>query len=257
MQYGVKIVLDQILEERAEGYVEALGIGYGADFNIGIPPLIVPVECKNKKDHRESEGRARTDIIARFSDYPRQSPKILITSPVHYTQTARRLLDENNVQILEIPMDFNNLAELEAVLPKLREKLIRALYKFRHYEHYKPRKESPKNRRTRDRYIIFHRERGIFPLSFALFIPSFFFLVQRVIVYCLWTIRYYILLEREYLRYSFCNMCNISYIRLQYLQSSALIIYNVFDIPSPQELPGNVSYRLRPGRFMALFWQCS
>jgi hypothetical protein len=195
MEYATKTILDEIVVERAEAYVEALGIGYGPDFHIGIPPFIVPLECKNERDHRESEGGVRADIINRFSDYSRQSPKILVTSPVHYSRTARRLLDDNNVQILETSRDLNTLTELEEILPDLRDKFARALYKFRHYKRYKPRNEPPKNR-TGDRYIL-HREplgEGSFPSGSTSF--WFYFLLvllpscgtQRVLVCWLCTI---------------------------------------------------------------------
>ena len=146
LQYSVKIILDDLRYD----YVEESEVGSGADFVVGISPYLVPIECKNEKFHTESPKSVGIDIISRFKDYPKSSPKILLTSKVKYTPEARKLLNEYNIQIIAFPEDIKDFNELYKLLTEIFPLIARSLYKFNHYKKYKQPQKSSENKKWVD-----------------------------------------------------------------------------------------------------------
>ena len=138
LQYSLKNMLD----EQEYDYIEESEVGKGPDFVVGISPNLVPIECKNEKYHTESPKSVEIDIISRFKDYPKSSPKILLTSKVKYPLKARKRLDEYNIQIIVFPEDINDFNELNKFRKEIFSLIKRSLYKFSHYKKYKPHLQS-------------------------------------------------------------------------------------------------------------------
>ncbi|MFC1507079.1 hypothetical protein ACFLQ6_08425 [Thermoproteota archaeon] len=146
LQYLVKKILDNL----GYDYVEASEVGKGADFNVGISPNLVPIECKNEKFHTESPKSVEIDIISRFKDYPKSCPKILLTSTLKYEFKARKLLNESNIQIIKFPKDINDFNELNEFLTEIFPLIARSLYKFTHYKKYKLHQQSSEHKKGVD-----------------------------------------------------------------------------------------------------------
>ena len=125
LQYSLKNILD----EQEYDYIEENGVGGGPDFVVRLSAhLYIPIECKNEKYHTESPRYVENDIISRFRDYPKSSPKILLTSPVKYPLKSRKRLDEYNIQIIVFPEDINDFNELNKFRKEIFTLIAGSLY---------------------------------------------------------------------------------------------------------------------------------
>jgi len=137
LEFGSQVAL-KILEYH---YKSATAVGEGEDITVTALAFPIPIECKNEKYHTETPQSTQSKVLSRFRKYHKNYPKLLLRAPVHYTDKARRMLDDNNVQVIELSKDINTLDELARMMSEITAKLRTAFYKFVSYERYRAKEQ--------------------------------------------------------------------------------------------------------------------
>jgi ribonuclease HI len=117
-------------------HTSAQDVGIGEDFKVKAGPLPIAIECKNEKYHTETAQSIKKKVLTRFKTYPKHYPKLLITTPMQFTDEARAILVNHSIQVIQLSKDINSLDEFVTMLKEVIDKLCSALYKFVHYDRY-------------------------------------------------------------------------------------------------------------------------